>query len=157
MSGVTTRLRTAFDSVDDGGRLSLDRRSLVCVCAAARVKAASEKVSKSGTLFMLTLDSVGSGRFTSRAKVWESPFTLARKDREHFKSGKRRNGLVFRKMPVFLRVSWGYATTDKGLEINRPALGEGGVHWREIFLRCPRRVRARPSARGSLQAFARPA
>jgi len=63
LTGVTTRLRTEVDSLDGAERPSLDRRSLVCVCAAAEVETASKKASRSESLFMLTLNSVVSARF----------------------------------------------------------------------------------------------
>jgi hypothetical protein len=63
LTGVTTRLRTAVESLFGADRLSFDRRSRVCVCAAAEVETASKKASSSESLFMLTLNSVVSGRF----------------------------------------------------------------------------------------------
>ncbi len=63
LTGATTRLRTAVDSLFGAERASLDRRSLVCVWAAAKVETASKKASRSESLFMLTLNSVVSARF----------------------------------------------------------------------------------------------
>jgi hypothetical protein len=72
LAGATIRLRTAIDSLFGAERVSLDRRSLVCVCAAARVEAASKKVSRSESLFILTLNSVGSCDSSARAPATES-------------------------------------------------------------------------------------
>jgi hypothetical protein len=63
LSAVTTRPRTPVESLFGAERLSLDRRSLVCVCAAAEIETASKKASRSESLFMLTLNSVVSARF----------------------------------------------------------------------------------------------
>ena len=65
LSEVTTRLRTPVESLFGADRLSLDRRSLVCVCAAAERETASKTAitSRCESLFILTLNSVVSARF----------------------------------------------------------------------------------------------
>lgn len=72
LSEVTTRLRTTVESLFGADRLSLDRRSLVCVCAAANVEAASKKVSRSESLFMLALNSEFPRDSSARAPATES-------------------------------------------------------------------------------------
>jgi len=74
LSGVPTRLRSPVESLLDGDRLSLDRRSLVCVCAAAEMETARKTAitSRSESLFILTLNSVVWARFIGQGTAIES-------------------------------------------------------------------------------------
>src|SRR5260370_35015851 len=53
LTGATTRLRITVESLFGAERVSLDRRSLVCVCAAAKVETASKKPRRSERLFIV--------------------------------------------------------------------------------------------------------
>jgi hypothetical protein len=79
LTGATTRLRTAVDSLLGVARGSLDRRSLVCVCAAAKVETASKKASRTESLFILTLNSEFRRDSSARAPAAESLSNLPAK------------------------------------------------------------------------------
>jgi hypothetical protein len=81
LSEVTTRLRTTVEPLFGADRLSLDRRSLVCVCAAAEVETASKKASRSESLFMLTLNSEVSARFIGQGTGHRIACKFARQNR----------------------------------------------------------------------------
>jgi hypothetical protein len=104
LTGATTRLRTTVESLDGAERVSLDRRSLVCVCAAVKAETASNKASRSENLFMLTLNSVVSARFISQGTGHRIASKSARKNRGLVKVDKRRKVSSFRKLLEFVRV-----------------------------------------------------
>jgi len=115
LSAVTTRLRTAVESLFGADRLSLDRRSLVCVCAAAKVETASKKASKSESLFMLTLNSEVSARFIGQGTGHRIACKFARHKRGFLRVDKERKSSSFRKMLEFMKV----LLADRRAELGR--------------------------------------
>jgi hypothetical protein len=163
LSGVTTRLRTAVESLFGADPLSLDRRSLVCVCAAAEVETASKKVSRSESLFMLTLNSEVSARFIGQGTGHRIACKFARQNRGLLKVDKERKGSSFRKTLEFARGFPCGTTTglrrvarSKRRITERGAQGGARGRWRGRFPRCPRRASGRPFGPASLPASARP-
>jgi hypothetical protein len=103
LSEVTTRLRTVVESLFEAERLSLERRSLVWVCAAAKVETASKKASRRESLFILTLNSEVSARFIGQGTGHRVACKFARPNRGLLRVDKELKGSGFRKIREFMR------------------------------------------------------